>query len=764
MKKFQLNGTSLAISAFVAAVSSTSVNTMAQGYTLEEVVVTARKREESLQDVPSSVSSYSPDQLDAMNLTDTSQLGKFSPGVNIGPAPASHGTATKVSIRGQVQTDDLITLDPSVGWYTDDVYIARTYGTVNSLFDLDRVEILKGPQGTLYGRNTTGGAMKLVTTKADPSNGVSGFVSGGVGNYEKRKLGGAINIPLIEDKLAIRLAANKDENKEGYGDVTIYDYNALAQPVPTLTAGSTEDWGTKDNEMYRANVTWNVTDQFVAYFSYEHTESEVISMNYNMSTTAPFGGDVPVGTIASGFLPLAPSGGDYYDGTLNALPRSTSETDTFSTTLQYDINDSLQTKLILGWREVDADFVSDVDGSGVPLNSFASPFTSNAKQKSVEWQLSGSAFNNGVEWLAGFYWFEEEGSDYSESIGGYNPIQIYDVIDASAENESQSAFVSATWAITDAININAGLRYTEDTKSVESGVVAVNELTLTETCLLDSNFGLPNLDVNTCRWNTSEDYSYVSYDLGVDYTFSDGTMVYLKTAKASRSGGQNLRAADAESAQPFDPEVATSYELGLKSQWLDNRLQFNAAMYYVDNEDIQASFFDSVGGLSITRVVNSGDAEITGIEIEGKWVISDNWMLTGGYNKLDWQFKDSDAVIPLAPDEEVALRLNYMLSTGIGTFDFDVNYSYRGEMFSNTQLTKAEAEAAGNIEIDSVNLVGARVSWAPEGIDMTISLWGDNLTDEEYRTSSLNLNPSAPINNSTLGTPRTYGLDVKYKF
>ncbi len=219
----------------IAAASSTFLTHVtdvnAAGFVLEEVVVTARKKEETLQDVPVAVTSMSADDLVALNLSQTSELGSFTPGLYIEQAPAQGGSTSKVTLRGQVQTDSLITLDPSVGWYIDDVYLARAYGTTNSMFDLTQVEVLKGPQGTLYGRNTTGGTIKLNTTKADPFGEVDGFLSSTYGNYDTRRYGGAINLPIIQDKLAIRLAALIDQKNDGHG-VAVVKKRDESSPLP----------------------------------------------------------------------------------------------------------------------------------------------------------------------------------------------------------------------------------------------------------------------------------------------------------------------------------------------------------------------------------------------------------------------------------------------------------------------------------------------------------------------------------------------------
>src|SRR5690606_18913571 len=235
--------------------------------------VTARKREETLQDIPVAVSAYDAGDLKSLNMTETSDLAAFTPSVHIEQPTGQAGNIAKVTIRGQVQSDVLVTLDPSVGWYLDDVYLSRPVGTNNSLFDVDRVEILKGPQGTLYGRNTTGRTIKLVTAKPAPRAETPGFVTGGIGNFEQSRLGGAINIPVIPNQLAVRLTALKDVQDKGFQDVTVYDGNLLS-PTRGQVIGHQNN-GTKDNELLRLGVTWTPTDNLSVLFSYEHSESDM---------------------------------------------------------------------------------------------------------------------------------------------------------------------------------------------------------------------------------------------------------------------------------------------------------------------------------------------------------------------------------------------------------------------------------------------------------------------------------------------------------
>jgi iron complex outermembrane receptor protein len=767
MKTFRLNGTAMAVSVAIA-LSYGSSPVVAQGFVLEEVVVTARKKEESLQDVPVAVNAFSANDLKALNLTDTGQLGAFSPGVNIEPPASQGGTSTRVTIRGQMQSDNLITVDPSVGWYIDDIYLARTYGTAISMFDVERVEVLKGPQGTLYGRNTTGGAIKLMTTKAEPSGPLSGYITGGLGNFEQYKVGGAVNIPLIEDKLAVRLSGVKDENKKGYGELSVYGLDSAGV---VATSPKKEDWGTKDNELIRVGVTFLPSDALSIFMNYEHSESRVTSISYNTSVDPGFQGDLP--TYAGGGTSIVPpikaagpfkrSSSDHWDGALNQLPWAEAESDTVSLAFEYNINDNLDTKLVYGWRDTKNSYQADIDGTAYNFASFAKPFVSGAEQHSLEWQLTGSAFNGAVDWITGLYWFTEDGYDVSTSSTFSTP-GASTSFDASAENDSESAFVSATYHVTDTINLTAGVRYTHDEKSITSGLTASDG-----TCL-SSDPTLPNLNLTGCNWGDDDSYYFISYNAGVDWAINDDAMVYLKTSSASRSGGQNLRAQDAATAQPFQEETATDYELGLKSQLFNGRLQLNAALYHTDYEDVQQTEFHIVNNISITTVVNQGEADIDGFEMDFKWLPTDNLMVTGSAGLLNWKFKDPDSILPSAPEKEMSLRVNYFVPSDLGSFNFDVNYSYRGDMISNVSNGRPDVRQHPAINVDSVGLLGARVTLDLAATDMSISLWANNLTNEEYYLSGLGIYQAAGpgavwgSSNSGVGAPRTFGIEATYNF
>ena len=766
--KFKLTRVASAVAFALGGSIAVQAPAFAEGFTIEEVLVTARKKEETLQDVPVAVTSMSADDLKALNLSDTQDLGSFSPGVHIEPAAAQGGSIAKVTIRGQVQTDNIITLDPSVGWYIDDVYLARAYGTANSLFDVARVEVLKGPQGTLYGRNTTGGAIKILTEKADPNAELNGFVSAGMGNYNSQKVGGAINIPLVPDVLAIRLAAQKDERKKGFGTLTIYDRFTQA---PT---GETADVGTRDNEVYRLGVTYDPTESLRVLLSYEQNSSYVTMASRNFSTQPGFAGDEPTpGTV----FPLQRNSSDFYDSAANYGNYSDAESDTVSLTFEYDLTENTQMKLVYGNRDVDTAYLSDIDGTGAAVSQFSFPFEQVASQDSLEWQISGLALDGFLDWIAGIYYFEEDGFDLSRSGGlsTYASGVDYNYSLGEAENKSKSAFASGTFSLTEAVNVTLGVRFTEDEKAFKSQAYSVpfggvNPGPSPAACRIDATNPPPNADFNQCTWAATSNYDFISWTASVDWRLNEDVMTYVKAASSSRSGGQNARGLDATTSLPFDEETATDIELGVKSELFENSVKLNAVYYHTFYQDTQQTNLVNTPSGLITQVVNAGDADIDGIELDAQWVITPNWMLTVTAGYLDWSFDKPASgptpILPSAPEFEGTARLNYFMPTAAGDWTFDLNASSRSKLLGNISSGQTGIDNFDAATTQSITLLGARAQLAVKDTNLNVSLWARNLQDKEYSTSGLNIYfpGSLAISNQPLGEPRTFGVDVTYNF
>lgn len=757
----------------------------AEGFTLEEVIVTSRKQEESMQDIPLAITSFDADDMTQLNVTKTQDLASFTPGLFITPAIGQSGTVATSTLRGQVQTDTIISLDPSVGWYIDDVYLARAAGTNTSMYDLERVEVLKGPQGTLFGRNTTGGAIRLITKKAEPSEGVTGFVEAGVGNYEQEKIGFGVNVPIIDDQLAIRLTALSDEVNEGFQDITIYEGSNPLSPSFLQPTGETAEGGTSDNELYRLGVTWEGIDNLRVLANYEYNKTNLTMAQKNKSTEPGFAGDAP--TLPTVF-PLQPTTSDFYDVAVNLAPYGLSETNTASLTVEYELNDDLTAKFVYGYRHLLSEFDADPDATAVPVSQFIFPFTQNARQNSAELQVAGYSFDEALTWVAGVYWFEESGEDFSRSgsLSGFGTGQLYNFSKSKADaNESQSAFFQGTYDITHALSVTAGIRYTEDTKPIEvtsygvgfagtplaSNLVDLDGDGTPETataCRFDPD--APNANYDDCTWSETESYDFVSWTLGVDWEVQEDILLYAKAASSSRAGGQNIRGLDAATTQPFDVEEATDIEFGMKGVFLDRSLQVNMAYYHTFYEDIQqSSLINHPTGL-ITVLNNEEGGDIDGLEIDAKWIVSENLQILASANFIEWSLDKNSSggepILPATPTREYTLRANYFLPVDYGDWLFDINASYRNEVPGNCSSGQYCLDNFDAATSDDLLLVGARVGLDVGDTGLNVSLWGRNLTDEEYSTPGLQLffPGSLAISNQTLGSPRTYGVEAKYSF
>jgi iron complex outermembrane receptor protein len=736
-----------------------------KSFQLEEVVVTARRTEESMQDVPVAVSSFSTADMAAFNITQSEDIAAFTPGMYTQPPSANNLSGVVTNIRGQVQADTLMTLDPSVGWYVDDVYLARVTGTAGSLFDLDRIEVLKGPQGTLYGRNTTGGAIKVVTTKADPSEDLGGFVTGSTGDFGLKKYGGAINIPIIDDVLALRVAALSDKLDDGYGSVTL-NRSAVAGLYPGNKwidiQTHKEDAGTRDNSLFRANLAWNATDQLRTNLMYEYTDFDGTAILIN-----------PIDAPAVGYT--APK--DLYDGgQVNALQQAWARSQIFSATVEYDFSASLRTKFIYAYRDLNSSFMSDVDGTPLPLNYFLEPFEQNSQQNSYEWQLAGDAFETRLQWLAGLYYFEESGKDFSNSNGAQSVRggQLGGTYNGTIDqNESSSVFANLVYQLTDTISLSGGARYTEDTKPVFVNAEASFIGGATQCRFNDT---APNANLENCTWHQSDDYDHVSWTAAVDWTVYEDVLLYVKSSNSFRSGGQNLRGlgvaevADSvgnvstiDTNKPFDEETATDVELGMKAQFFDNKVQLNAAAYHIWYDDLQTSELLNTNKGLTTFVTNTSNAEYDGLELEATWVVTERFMLNGTANFFEYDFDDNADYAQLTPDKEFTLRANYLIPLSMGSIVLDANYSYRGEFLPNSSASKQDLKNAPGFTVDDVSLVGARAAFEMDN-GLTLAVWGRNLTDEEYTLAPLVLSVPASLQAAGVAAPRSYGVDLTYNF
>ncbi|MDY0071224.1 MAG: TonB-dependent receptor [Thauera sp.] len=771
----------LAISVMgISAGSFTSLPASAQVRGLEEVIVTARKTEENIQDIPVAITSLSAADMARQGVLNVKDINLTTPSMNITQA-AGNPVSPRVSLRGQVQNDTVFTLDPSVGIYLDEIYVGRAPGAMLDFYDIERVEVLKGPQGTLYGRNTTGGAMKIITNKADASSPLGGYLKGGAGNFNGKLMEGAINVPLIDDKLGLRVAGLVNK-RDGYAD------NVIADPV-TGAPLRTIDTGDKNTQSARFDLVLNATDDLTFELQGDYSDLDTNGLvGYNKRGDIP---GVPQSTLTTGspasllgHMGYVRSSSDELKATTNLPTDASNLAWGVSLTSTYNISEELTAKLVYGHREMDGNYDFDVDGTSLGIiNTFQEQ---GAEQDTVEFQLAGD--HDTLEWVAGLYWYDEQGYEgsgqtlFNTAVLSGTPL-LSAPYNGTGSNESQSVYGQATWRMTDTLSLTAGVRNTWDTKQFESfnrtlqangvGTYGPYICNFTPGAPGITNDGLPN---GLCKSDQEKNYKHTSWTVGIDWQVLDDVMVYLKTSNGYRAGGQNLRGTFAATLIPFDPEEVTDIEAGVKSTLWDNRLRANLAAYRSDYRDIQSTVFvnNPAGGASSTQVVNLTNAEINGAELELTAQVLDALVVnvTASYTATTFD-KLSGAKAasypagldaPFTPRWKYAVGGTYTQPTSVGELAFNVNYSWRDDYWANpSKLNNRTPDAL----TESVGLVNARITLDIDSVDMTVGLWGTNLEDKHYTQNGLVFsggNPFYNFVNANPQEPRMFGVDVTKRF
>lgn len=660
---------------------------------LEEIIVQARRVSENLQDVPVAVTAFSGDDIVRQSLLRVQELGRFTPGLQIRPG-ATTPSAITITLRGQVQTDILATLDPSVGTYVDGVYWARSYGLNTDFLDLQSVQILKGPQGTLFGRNTTGGA--LLFTSNDPDlDTFSGRASFTYGRFDEMQGTAILNAPIVSGKLGVRLAVQRSR-RDGYttnvvpaNATTGVPANAFVERRFTGSRNGVK-LDNRDRWNARGKIEWHPTDnlsiQFAGGYSDqdEQTPSRILRLalpSYSATTgaanIAPAGAPCTPGAAtnscpnttfrvsntAAMFAgiqqgnPPATAGApglaflNAEAAFLDANPDIVSNNEigySAARTYTYTGTTSLDTffgniKLIAAYRKVRAFSLLDLEGSSLPIH--VTEGSQNLKQKSVELQITGKAFGDALDFATGAFAFHEDGFDKSLAISvpalNANTDHAFAIID----NDSIGVYAQATWHITDTVNFTGGLRYSIDDKRIDSRNNNLNRTTGLTTCALFASGALAlggQPGPIQCSVLKQDDFGGWSYTAGLDYQPTADLLFYIKTSKGFRSGGQNLRAPSSAALIAFRPETAYAYEIGAKLEFLDRRLRINAAAYQTNVTDIQRSALVSVPPVPpatvpgvATILTNAGKSRFRGFELEVAAALFDGFRVAGTLAHVD---------------------------------------------------------------------------------------------------------------------------------
>lgn len=717
---------------------------------LEEVIVTAQKREQSLQDIPVAITAFSETEILTRGIRDVKDLGLFVPNVQIAPSPGGNTGAT-VAIRGSTTINPALTWEPTVGLYLDGVFLGKNLGGIFDVAELERVEVLRGPQGTLYGKNTLGGAINLVT-KA-PADEMGGYVEASGGNegyfgFRGRFETGAIGTVgegLGEFRGSVAYASR---SRDGFYDNVDSDptggFNPFVNPV------SSDYLQDLESDAARVDLALSVTESFNVRYSYDDSSIEKRpSMGQLTDVSGPafeaFGLGF-LGDLQALYVTPASERADAISNDQAGYERS--DVSGHALTLSLDWNE-MTLKSITASRELKWSDALDIDGT--PMNLFTSTRDVDYEQFSQEFQLSGD--NAGLNWVAGIYYFSEQGDVY-------NPIQFFGLFGAPADNNeygldntSWAVYGQADWSITEALTLTAGLRYTDEEK--------------------DQYIFHPNTStggVGAFDLAAKDSWSNTTGTLVLSYSLGDSTTLYAKAAQGWKAGGFNGEAPSAEAfLDSYEPEEVNSYELGWKSRFLGDRLQINAAAFLNDISDMQFSVFLEGSGGAASTVANAGAATVKGLELELAAQLSEGVRVGVNYGYLDTKYDEFIELgqdvrglkdFPYAPESTASVDLDWsVLRMDWGRVDFHIDWSYKDDYVPYTNKSQNVTSQIASYDVVNARLAINEIKLG--SMELQLSVWGKNLFDEEYRENTI---PFGLWTVSYWGEPATYGVDARVSF
>ena len=674
------------------------------GYSIEEIIVTARKREESTQDVPIAITAIDARTIERSFLTDLDDLQRFAPNVVLDRNNYTGG-GINASIRGISFSDLEKSFEPAVGISLDGVFFGTTTGANIEMFDIESVEMLRGPQGTLFGRNTVGGVINI--TRSRPTGEFGGKVSVGLSNYDKTEFKAVLNFPIIKDVLALKLAAYKTE-----GD-------SWAKIGP----GAGGDFYNDGDQVKGADITsmygtFLFTPQndynFEALLTIE-TMDDQSEYPLPVNVTLPGSRTPHPGTLCDAFGANAcyTTGYDVQkanDFTVQLSDHpfiSTVEADSWSLNMSWDIGDFSFKSITAGWES--DDWLYEENGGMVNLfgpgvYNFVPNRPQTYEQKSQEFQIR-SNYDGPFNFVAGAYYFE---SEYALSpqkfffFGG-----LVQQFSARQQAEAQAVFGEFTYEINDRVQLAVGGRYTEETKDFQSDVY---DTSLAVPMPLSSKeFGKqadgsplplisscpdPTSTIEGCRTGTA---TYDAFTPRVSLTFAatDNVNLYATWSEGFRSGGWNGRGLTPSTVGPYDPEEVTNIEVGLKSILMDGSLRLNMAIFDMEYSDKQEEILrDSPFSDTVETIVdNAASATMQGFEIDAQYLINSNWISTMTYGYLDAGYDSfldqfgndvkSTRNFRGAPEETWSVGTEFFFPAGLGEIAFNINYSYTAENYSS---------------------------------------------------------------------------------
>ena len=747
---------------------------------LEEIIVTARKREEPLQKTPVSITAFTVDQLEKPGFNNLIDVARFAPNVVFDQGTGNTGGQfnSQLFIRGVGQVDFLFSSDPGVGIYVDEVYLPRVVGSIMDVMDIERIEILRGPQGTLYGKNTIGGALNITSVK--PGKEVGAVADVTVGSRDRIDARLSVDIPIIKDTLNARLTAST-RNQDGY-------VNRVNQPG--------HETGNTNSDGFRGTLQWLPGDGWDVQLEGDYVRRRENAIANELLDVQPME-QAPALLLWNLLVAPTYGPGSVYDNRFvthgfdsQATGPNLSNLDMWgvSANISKEISDNLSIKSITAYRDEDAQFGQDQDHS--PYTYLETTNDNQHDAFSEELQLNGKSFSDRLDWVAGLFYMREKGKDEFDVVlggglfdalealpgafiplapgvtcppppgvpapclgGAGNPLNVAFDFDLTIFDEinidSYAAYAQGTWKFNDRLSATVGGRYTWEEKEF--------------TTMLHRNAS----DVTTVPRTTVDDtWDAFTPRVGLEYQVNPDLLTYISAARGFKSGGFNGRAQSLVEIESFDPEYVWSYEAGVKSQWFGNRLTANLAAYYNDYSDIQLTSVRNVQGLIVVVTENAGQARIQGFELELAAEPVNSLVLRAGLGYTDAKYTE------LAPGATVTLDSKLVkVPEWTGSFAFDWtlplgsawslvlggDLSYRSSYFNDPNNTPL-------LEQDAYSLLGAHARFLSGDGRWEVTAFGTNLSDERYMTNGLQSYGSFGTADGTFGRPREWGLTLRAHF
>ena len=741
---------------------------------LEEVVVTAQKRVENLQETPLTVSAFDAGTIEQRGITDVGDLGSVAPNLIVSQNPASTANPA-IYIRGIGESDTILTADSPVGLYVDGVIIGRAAGSLFEMIDLERIEVLRGPQGTLYGRNTTGGAVKLISSKPTDEAGVDLLL--GAGNFNQYKVQTTLNSGTLGDTgIALQLSMYHQER-----DGTV---DNLLEPDAARDPGSRDVDSGRFALRYDGNGSFNLDYAFDFSNRHGHANAfQVRAMDADifeyLSNSAALGGTAPVVSNKHLDKLALDFDGDIHD-----------EVEGHTLSMKLELSESLTLTSITGYRTWDNDLTSSAfDGNGgmvgfllspailappftavplgiQPVDLFHTEGKNHQDQISQEFNLIGT--HGDFDYVGGLYYFEEKSSTVNPQfltlvIPSPTPIPVAPSVAYSSfgvqlvantvfdhTSRSSAVFGQMTWtpsALEQKLSISGGLRYTEDKKRLEQASPLPRDL--------------------------SRSFDEYNWMVSASYQWTDDIMTFARASTGYKAGGFNARSVN----NGYEPENIISYEVGVKSELFNQRVRANVSGFYSSYDDLQVTQFLAGSGGASSATLNAGEAEYKGVEAELTVVVTDAFQLLGSIGYVDRAFKRFDFRDPVTDEiVDISDTAKFQYSAGttatlsaqydttlgnLGVLSARLDWIYRDEIYWHAVNAYNEEISDGSVGIFNARVALSEVNLG--GWNLTVAAWGKNLSDESYLLSGIDFG-GLGFAGVSYADPRTYGVDVKLEF